>query len=176
MKKNVALIMLIFVFSSCTFLRNIGLVEKKEYVAKVGKEIITLDEFEKSFAKNNGGYAKAKSKSLEDRKNYLDLLVKFKLKVLEARAQKLDKDPNIQKEINDYYTTLALSYLTKREVVDPGIRQLYDRRKEEIRAKHILIEIPGGAHGGSSVDTSMAYKRAKSAIEKLNAGAPWDSN
>jgi len=175
MKKNVALIMLIFVFSSCTFLRNIGLVEKKEYVAKVGKEIITLDEFEKSFAKNNGGYAKAKSKSLEDRKNYLDLLVKFKLKVLEARAQKLDKDPNIQKEINDYYTTLALSYLKKREVVDPGIRQLYDRRKEEIRAKHILIEIPGGAHGGSSVDTSMAYKRAKSAIEKLNAGAPWDS-
>ncbi len=168
MRKNVALLVLIFVFSSCAFLRNIGLVEKKEYVAKIGEEIITLDEFEKSFAKNNGGYEKAKSKPLEDRKNYLDLLVKFKLKVLEARAQKLDKDPNVQKEIKEYYTTLALSYLTKKEVIDPGIKQLYERRKEEIRARHILIEMPG-------VDTLMAYKRAKSAIERLNAGSPWDS-
>ncbi len=175
MKKNIVLALLIFAISGCAFLKNIGLVEEKEYVAKVGKEIITLDEFEKSFAKNNGGIAKAKEKSFEDRKNYLDLLVKFRLKVLDAKSQKLDKDPNIQKEIKDYYTTLALSYLTKREVVDPGLRQLYERRKEEIRARHILIETPGGIHGDLSGDTTFAYKRAKSAIEKLNSGVPWDS-
>lgn len=175
MKKKVVLTLLISVFSGCAFLKNIGLVEEKEYVAKVGKEIITLDEFEKSFAKNNGGVAKAKEKSFEDRKNYLELLVRFKLKVLDAKSQKLDKDPNVQKEIKDYYTTLALSYLTKREVIDPGLRQLYERRKEEIRARHILIEVPSDVHGNPTGDTTFAYRRAKNVIEKLNSGAPWDS-
>jgi len=168
MKKNIALILFAFLVSGCAFLKNIGLVEKKEYVAKVGSEIITLDEFEKSFARNNGGVSKAKEKSIDDRKNYLDLLIRFKLKVLDAKAQKLDRDPRVQSEVKDYYTTLALSYLTKREVVDPGLKQLYERRKEEIRARHILIQING-------TDTLSAYKRAKEAIEKLNAGAPWDS-
>jgi peptidyl-prolyl cis-trans isomerase SurA len=168
MKKNIALILFVFLVSGCAFLKNIGLVEKKEYVAKVGSEIITLDEFEKSFARNNGGVSKAKEKSIDDRKNYLDLLIRFKLKVLDAKSQKLDRDPRVQSEVKDYYTTLALSYLTKREVVDPGLKQLYERRKEEIRARHILIQING-------TDTLSAYKRAKEAIEKLNAGVPWDS-
>ncbi|MEN3038094.1 MAG: peptidylprolyl isomerase [Candidatus Kryptonium sp.] len=168
MKKNIFWIFLIFAFSGCAFLRNIGLIEEKEYVAKVGREIITLDEFENSFAKNNGGFAKAKERPLEDRKNYLDLLVKYKLKVLDAKAHKLEKDPNIQKEIKDYYTTLALSYLTKKEVVEPGLKQFYDRRKEEIRARHILIEIFQG-------DTLSAYNRAMSIIKELEANVPWDS-
>lgn len=165
---KIALLFIVFVFSGCAFLKNIGLIKEEEYVAKVGKEVITLSEFEKSFAKNNGGLAKAKERTLEDRKNYLDLLVKFKLKVFDARSKKLDKDPNIQKEIKDYYTTLALSYLTKKEVVEPGLKQLYERRKEEIRARHILIEIYGG-------DTALAYNRAKSVINRLNSGVPWDS-
>lgn len=175
MKKNIVLILIAIVFSSCAFLKNIGIIEEKEYVAKIGKEFITIDEFEKSFAKNNGGFAKAKEKPFEDRKNYLDLLIKFKLKVLDARDKKLDKDPSVQKEVNDYYTTLALSYLTKKEVIDPGLKQLYERRKEEIRARHILIELPGGFHGSPTSDTSKAYERAKKVIELLNAGVPWDS-
>lgn len=168
MKKNIALILLVFAVSGCAFLRNIGLIEEKEYVAKVGREIITLDEFEKSFAKNNGGFTKAKERPLDERKNYLDLLVKYKLKVLDAKAQNLEKDPNIQKEIKDYYTTLALSYLTKKEVVEPGLKQFYERRKEEIRARHILIEIFYG-------DTLSAYNRAMSIIKELEANVPWDS-
>ncbi|MCS7229438.1 MAG: peptidylprolyl isomerase [Candidatus Kryptonium sp.] len=168
MKKNIALILLVFAVSGCAFLRNIGLIEEKEYVAKVGREIITLDEFEKSFAKNNGGFTKAKERPLDERKNYLDLLVKYKLKVLDAKAQNLEKDPNIQKEIKDYYTTLALSYLTKKEVVEPGLKQFYERRKEEIRARHILIEIFYG-------DTLSAYNRAMSIIRELEANVPWDS-
>lgn len=168
MKKNVILILLFFAISGCAVLKNIGVVEKREYVAKVGKEVITLEEFEKSFAKNNGGFEKAREKKIEDRKNFLDLLIKYKLKVLDARAKKLDKDPKIQKEVNDYYTTLALSYLTKREVVDPGLRRLYERRKEEIRARHILIEILNN-------DTATAYARAKKIIEMLKSGVPFDS-
>ncbi len=168
MKKNIIVALLIFVVSGCSILKNFGLVEKREYVAKVGNEIITIDEFEKSFARNNGGFEKAKEKKLEDRKNFLDLLIKYKLKVLDARDKKLNKDPAIQKEVNDYYTTLALSYLTKREVIDPGLRRLYERRKEEIRAKHILIEIINN-------DTASAYARAKKIIETLKSGVPFDS-
>ncbi len=168
MKKNLVLIFLIFAVSGCAVLKNLGIAPEKEYVAKVGKEMITLDEFEKSFAKNNGGFQKAKEKSIEDRKNFLDLLIRYKLKVLDAKAKKLDEDPQVRKEVKDYYTTLALSYLTKKEVIDPGLKRLYERRKEEIRAKHILIEIINN-------DTATAYARAKKVIELLYAGIPFDS-
>ncbi len=168
MRKNLILIFLVFVISGCAVLKNLGIAPEKEYVAKVGKEMITLDEFERSFVKNNGGFQKAKERNIEDRKKFLDLLIKYKLKVLDAKAKKLDEDLQIQKEVKDYYTTLALSYLTKKEVIDPGLKRLYERRKEEIRAKHILIEIINN-------NTATAYTRAKKVIDLIYAGIPFDS-
>ena len=50
-------------------------------VAKIGKEVMTLSEFEESFAKNNGGWEKATQSTQEEREKYLELLVKFKTKV-----------------------------------------------------------------------------------------------
>ena len=59
-------------------------------VATIGSEKITLEDFENNYAKNNSGWANSVSSSLEDRQHFLDLLIKFRLKVEEAKAKAKD--------------------------------------------------------------------------------------
>lgn len=127
----------------------------------IGDEVLTLEEFEDSFAKNNGGWEKSATSSLEERERFLDLLVKFKLKVKEAYNRGLLDDEAIQEELKGYKTSVATSYMLEKELVEPRIREMYERRKAEIRASHILIRVQKDA---SPEDTLAAYEKAMKAI------------
>lgn len=104
-------------------------------VATIGDQPLPLNYFEDNYAKNNGGWDSSAVSSLEDRKRFLDLLIKFKLKVKEARAQGLEKDSAIINELDTYNTSVAQSYILEKEVINPGIHQLYDRKIEEVPRK-----------------------------------------
>jgi len=67
-------------------------------IATIGDEKITLNSFEDNYAKNNGGWDSSAVSSMEDRQRFLDLLIKFRLKVKEARSQGLEKDTAIINE------------------------------------------------------------------------------
>jgi peptidyl-prolyl cis-trans isomerase SurA len=130
-------------------------------LATIGDEILTLEEFENSFAKNNGGWEKATTLPLEERERFLDLLIKFKLKVKEARARNLLNDKEVQDELNSYRISVATSYMIEKELVEPRLREMYERRKEEIRASHILIRVERNAN---PEDTLAAYEKAMKVI------------
>ncbi len=140
-------------------------------VATIGPETITLPEFERSYAKNNGGLEAGRASSLTQREEFLDLLVKFRLKVLEARNRGIQNDPEIKTEILGYELSVAESYLIEKELIEPNIRRLYDRKKEEIHASHILIRTEPTP---SPEDTLEAYQRALDIIAKVPA-ANFDS-
>lgn len=130
----------------------------------IGPEPLTLQEFEETYAKNNGGWENAARSSLEDRERFLDLIVKFKLKILEARALGLDRDTAVQNEINSYRLSVANSYMLEKELVEPKIHEMYDRKKEEIRASHILFRLDPNA---SPKDTLEVYNKAMRIIQKV---------
>ncbi|MFH0991319.1 MAG: peptidylprolyl isomerase [bacterium] len=140
-------------------------------VATLGNEYISLNEFEDSYAKSNGGWEQASKSSLEDREKYLDLLLKFRLKVKEARAQGLDKDSLLQSEIKAYRASVASSYIIEKDMVQPKIKAIYDRKKEEIRASHILLRVPTDA---AAKDTVEPYEKAMKIIAQI-ATEPFDS-
>jgi peptidyl-prolyl cis-trans isomerase SurA len=140
-------------------------------VATIGDEKITLNTFEDNFVKNNGGWDTSAATSFEDRQKYLDLLVKFKLKVKDAYAQGLEKDSAVISEIDSYNTSVAQSYLIDREVIEPGIRNIYDKKKEEVRVSHILFRISPKAE---PKDTLAAYNLALSVIAKIPS-VPFDT-
>jgi peptidyl-prolyl cis-trans isomerase SurA len=140
-------------------------------LATIGDEKITLSSFEDDYAKNNGGWDTSAISSIEDRQRFLDLLVKFKLKVKEARAQGLEKDSAVISEMETYNTSVAQSYMTEKEVVEPGMQRMYDRKKEEVRASHILVRLRPAA---TPDDTLMAFIRAKNVIEQIPT-VPFDS-
>jgi peptidyl-prolyl cis-trans isomerase SurA len=149
----------------------IGCGASNPILATIGEEKITLRSFEDNFVKNNGGWDTSAATSFEDRQKFLDLLVKFKLKVKEARAQGLEKDSAIVSEMDSYNTSVAQSYMIEKEVVEPGVQRFYDRKKEEIRASHILFRLQRNA---TPEDTLMAYIRAVNAIDQI-PNTPFDS-
>jgi peptidyl-prolyl cis-trans isomerase SurA len=133
-------------------------------VASIGDEKITLNNFEDNYAKNNGGWDTSAISSLADRQRFLDLLVKFKLKVKEARSQGLEKDSAIISEMETYNNSVAQSYMIEKEVVEPGVQRMYDRKKDEVHASHILFRLVPNA---SPQDTLKAYERAINTIAQI---------
>ena len=133
-------------------------------VATIGKESLTLEDFEASYAKNNGGWEKGVAATQEERERFLDLLVKFRLKVTEATERGLLADSAIKSEMDGYKVAVATSYMLEREIVEPKVRELYNRKTEEIHASHILIRVTPDA---SPADTIAAYEKAMKIIGQI---------
>ncbi|MEK6650213.1 MAG: peptidylprolyl isomerase [Bacteroidota bacterium] len=130
-------------------------------VATIGDEVLTQRDFEESYAKNNGGWETGAKASLEERQRFLDLLVKFRLKVKEAKRRKLDQDSTVRSELEGYEQSLAQTYMVDKEIVEPAVRALYERKKDLVRASHILIRLPEHA---TPDDTLKAWNRTKELI------------
>jgi len=132
---------------------------------KVGESIVTLSEFKFIYEKNNANTKDAYSeKSIRE---YLDLFIKFKLKVNEAFAQNYHASEDFRKEYKVYEKQLAKPYLTESKVTDALVRQAYERLQEEIRASHILVRVPENA---SPSDTTKALKKIKEIRKKVIQG------
>lgn len=135
-------------------------------VATIGDEVISLNDFESSYAKNNGGWEKGSTASLDERQRFLYLLIKFRLKVKEARRIGLDKDPDVVAEIAGYEQSLAQSYMIDKEIVQPGVRSMYERKKVLLRASHILLRLPENA---TPEDTLRVWNRALDLIAQTSS-------
>lgn len=141
-------------------------------VAKVGNNEVTLKEYETLYVKSSGTREQAATSTQEEREKFLDLLTKFKLKLTDAYDQGLNNHPDIRNEIAQYKGSLVASFLTEREVNAPGVRNMYESRKTEVRAKHILLTL---APNASAEDSARVYTQAYELIEKLRAGASFES-
>lgn len=135
-------------------------------VARVGSHNITLAEYEQMFEKSSGTKEAASAASLEEKEKFLGLLTNFRLKLADAYQNRLDRREDVLAEIDQYKGSLAASFLTERDVTRPGIQHLYQRRSEEIRARHILLNLPAGP----DADTASVYARAQELIARLKAG------
>jgi peptidyl-prolyl cis-trans isomerase SurA len=146
--------------------------EHEAIVARVGDKPVTLKEYEDLYIKSNGTRDSAAKSSMQEREKFLDLVTKFKLKLTDAYRQGLDKKPELLGEIGQYKSSLAQSFLTEREITGPGARRLFDNRRNEYRASHILLKL---SQHPSKEDSIAAYAKADSLIAMLNAGAVFES-
>lgn len=103
---------------------------------------VHVSEFNYIYSKTNGDKADYSKESLEE---YLDLYVKFKLKVQKARDLKLDTIPSLKQELEGYRKQLADSYLIDKGVADKLIQEAYDRIQFDVDISHILIGCPEDA-------------------------------
>ncbi len=141
-------------------------------VARVGETPITLGDYENLYIKSNGSREQAASSTMEEREKFLGLMTNFRLKLADAYTQGLDRRPEVKDEIKQYKGSLTASYLTDREVTAPGIKKIFQRRQEEIRASHILFTL---APTATPEDSAAAYTKAYDVIRMLKAGASFDS-
>ncbi|MGB5530831.1 MAG: peptidylprolyl isomerase [Ignavibacteriaceae bacterium] len=139
----------------------------QEVVAEFGKYQITLDEFEHAYAKNIGGWDNAMKQDNSDYKNFLDLYVKFKMKLRDAQVRGYDKDTDLMNELKDYQKQVGVSYIIEKKINQPGVEQLYERRKEEFRVSHIMIR-------PDTLGDEGAMKRAQAILDSIQNGASYE--
>jgi len=123
---------------------------------------VNLSEFNYIYTKTNGDKADFSKKSLEE---YLDLYVKFKLKVQRAKEMKLDTIPALQQELDGYRQQLAKSYLVDKEVTDRLVMEAYERSQKDIDVSHIMVLVQPGATPKDTLEAFNKVNNLKSAIE-----------
>ena len=136
-------------------------------LAEIGDEKITLGDYEKQYLKTLNNIDSAKSKSMDDRRQFLNLYINFRLKVKDARERGLLNNADVQKDVAEYKKNFSPTYLVDKEVVNDAIKKLYERKKEEVRASHILITL---AEHPTPQDSIAAYQKADSVLQKLKSG------
>lgn len=122
-----------FLISSCATEHS------KIVVAEFGKNKIYMDEFEKAYAKNSGGYEKAKADSFSNYKKFLDLYLNYRMKLRDAFVRGYYTDEDMKKELYDYKANIGTTFYLNDQLIKPGIQQLYERRKYELHAAHIML-------------------------------------
>lgn len=138
--------------------------EKDPVLFTVAGEPVAVSEFKYIYEKTNGQAADYSRQSLRE---YLDLYVRFKLKVQRAEEMQLDTIPSLQRELAGYRRQLADSYLIDREVTDKLVREAYERIKQDVDISQILVALPPTA---LPEDSARAYRKAMGIVERLEKG------
>ncbi|MBG28151.1 MAG: peptidylprolyl isomerase [Crocinitomicaceae bacterium] len=139
-----------------------------EAVLTVGEESVSLADFEHIFLKNNRDSVITEA-ALDE---YMELFINFKLKVQAAEALGMDTVETFQKELAGYRTQLARPYLTNNELLDELVRQAWERKQEEVRARHILVSCSAQAN---PADTLKARKRANAMRTRILNGEDFEA-
>ncbi|MEM7659240.1 MAG: peptidylprolyl isomerase [Bacteroidota bacterium] len=129
--------------------------------------VVTKAEFERVYAKNNGGREAASAHTPEQLQEYLDLYVHFKRKVFEAEAVGLPETSSFQQEFETYRKQLAQPYMSAKEVEDRLVKEAYDRSGYMVNASHILLNATADA---APADTLAVYKRLLTIRDSIVSG------
>lgn len=111
--------------------------KKKEadpVVITVGDCKVHLSEFEYLYKKNN---AQQQTDLTLDR--YIDMFVKYKMKVEAARAAGLDTAQTYLVDMSRYGRELAEPYMTDKEMCDSLVKAAYSHYGKVVRIHHILL-------------------------------------
>ena len=132
-------------------------------ILTVGSEVVSLADFKYIYSKNNRDSV-ITSEGLDE---YMELFVKFKLKVMEAEALGMDTVEAFTKELAGYRKQLTRPYLVDMELLDELVLEAHNRKQEEIHARHILVSVKPEA---SPSDTLRAWNRISKLRNRVNAG------
>ena len=130
--------------------------DRSPVLLEFSQSTVTQSEFERVYAKNNGGREIAATHTPAQFRDYLTLYVNFKRKVFEAEALGLDTLPAFKQEFNSYKQQLTQPYLAAKDVEDQLIEEAYERSGFLVDASHLLISVDANA---SPADTLAAYNR-----------------
>ncbi len=139
--------------------------QKSPVLLQIGEQSVTAEEFEYLYNKNFD--PKRDKRDEQGLREYLDLFIKFKLKVAAAREKKIDSSPDFIREFQTYRAQIAKPYLTEKKVTEQLLQQAYERTTTEVRVSHILIL---ASPRSAPADTLRAYKLISDIYERAIKG------
>ncbi|MEJ0082864.1 MAG: peptidylprolyl isomerase [Puia sp.] len=126
-----------------------------------GKQTISRQEFLTAFRKNNT-HTKATEKTYRD---YLNLYIRYKLKVQAARDLKLDTLPGQITELKNFKSQIVDQYINDEISLNQMAKEAFVRSRRDLRISYIFVAAPKNA---SPADTAKAWQKIQDAYKALN--------
>jgi peptidyl-prolyl cis-trans isomerase SurA len=140
-----------------------------------GNTAVDKAEFIRAYNKNKTAVTD-KEKALRE---YLDLYIKFKLKVNAAMELKLDTLPQLQYDAQSFRSQIEDSYLNNEKAVNDLLNEAFTRSQRDLHVLHFFVPVEATA---APEDTLKAFKSistfytalasGKTDYDNLNAAAP----
>lgn len=158
-----------YLFLICVAVSLQTLAQPSGVLLTIGDHQVSKDEFEHIYQKNNNNlYSSSDKKSP---KEYLDLFINFKLKVVEAETLKMDTSKAFINELAGYRKEIAAPYLTDINFNEQQVKELYRRMKLEVNASHILLRLDKNA---SAIKQNEVRDRITAIRNEIIAGKPFE--
>ncbi|KJF43284.1 hypothetical protein LH29_13620 [Draconibacterium sediminis] len=143
--------------------------QSDEVLLTIDQHEVSKDEFEFVYNKNNSSlYSDADRKTP---KEYLELFINFKLKVVEAENLKMDTNQTFINELAGYRKEIAAPYLTDIDFNEHQVEELYRRMKLEVNASHILLGVDKDA---SPEQEQQVLDKITNIRKQIIAGKPFE--
>ncbi len=126
-----------------------------------GKQTISRQEFLTAFRKNNT-HTKATEKTYRD---YLNLYIRYKLKVQAAKDLKLDTLAGQITELKNFKSQIVDQYINDEISLNQMAREAFVRSQRDLRISYIFVTAPKNA---SPADTAKAWQKIQDAYKALN--------
>jgi len=137
-------------------------------LAEIDDEEVTYERLEYAFQKNMVGDKKELIELEKDSLlSFLDLFVKYRLKVKDAIDRGFHKDPELVDEITTNKNLLTESYYYDKKVFQPSVNRLLNRRQYYLKFGYILFPFTEEAEGKTQVDPK---DYAQSVLDSINTG------
>jgi possible peptidyl-prolyl cis-trans isomerase len=132
----------------------------------VGGDSISADEFLYLWRKHNSYKGESKPETM---RSFLETYTNYRLKVLDAKAQGLQKRSSFLNEYQQYRDVQLTPYFLDSAERERLYHAAYERMKWEVDASHILLSVPADS------EDSVVYNRALELRQRLLHGASFDS-
>jgi parvulin-like peptidyl-prolyl isomerase len=149
-----------------------GCKKQEAYVAKVGKEVITEQEYNDAMMTQFRTVENISQRTLDERKKILHDMALEEAKYQEGLARKYDENPEISQNLENAVKRRALDLLYTEKIIDAVItedmiKDFYENSSKEVNARHILVK----KSASDTTDADKAKLKAridsiKTAIEK----------
>jgi peptidyl-prolyl cis-trans isomerase SurA len=128
-----------------------------------GKYAVSKSEFLRAYNKNKNTTAE-KPLSMRD---YLDLYIKFKLKVQAAKDMKLDTLPSIKSDIETSKLQLENNYMQDDDEINELVNEAFQRSQKDLHVQHFYVPINSKM---TPADTTKALKAINEVYDELKEG------
>lgn len=140
-----------------------------------GNSPVDKAEFIRAYNKNKTP-VEDKEKALRE---YLELYIKFKLKVKAAMELQLDTLPQLQYDAQSFRSQIEDSYLNNEKAVKDLLNEAFDRSQKDMHVLHFFIPVDGNAAAEDSLKAFKAISAfytglaaGKTDYDNLNAASP----
>jgi peptidyl-prolyl cis-trans isomerase SurA len=132
-------------------------------LVRYGNQVITRDEFLTAFKKNNPR-GKATEKAYRE---YLNLYIRYRLKVQAAYDLKLDTLPGQVTELQNFKSQIIDQYLFDESSLKRMVKEAFYRSQYDLRISYIFVAAPKNF---SPADTMKALHKIQEALSALKSG------